>query len=57
MALLTDLVEPEYYGEQKYRFKHGFLSRNYDIECEKNCDFANNVGTGDTIFELFIPEK
>jgi molybdopterin/thiamine biosynthesis adenylyltransferase len=54
MALLTDLVEPENYGEQKYRFKHGFLSRNYDVSCENECDFADNVGVGDSIFELFI---
>lgn len=53
MALVTNLVKPEYYGQQKYRFKHGFLSQNYDIEYEKNCDFANNVGTADSIFALY----
>ncbi|MBR8537893.1 ThiF family adenylyltransferase [Carboxylicivirga sediminis] len=57
MALVANLVEPEYYGEQKYRFKHGFLSRNYDVECEKNCDFTNHVGVGDSIFELFFSEN
>jgi len=53
IVLCTDLVDPAYYGEQKYRFKHGFLSRNYDVKCNKSCDFQNNIGMGDTIFELF----
>ena len=53
MALVADIVEPEYYGEQKYRFKHGHLSKNNDIKYETKCDFSNNIGVADSIFELY----
>lgn len=53
IVLVTNITEPEYYGEQKYRFKHGYLSRNYDIKCQPGCDFNNNIGIGDTIFKPY----
>lgn len=53
MALVADIVEPENYGEQKFRFKHGFLSRNYDIKCESKCDFCNSIGIADSMFKLY----
>ncbi len=53
MALTTRLVEPECFCEQRFRFKHGVLSRNNDIKCNNNCDFQNNIGIGDSVFELY----
>lgn len=53
MALTSKLVNAEFYGEQRYRFKHGILSRNYDLKCEELCDFSNNIGVADTIFKLY----
>lgn len=57
MALTTGLVDVEYYGEQRFRFKHGYLSRNSDARCEVGCDFANNIGVGDTKIQLYIKKR
>jgi hypothetical protein len=53
MALVADVVDPMNYGEQKFRFKHGFLSRNYDVKCDSKCDYSNTIGMADKLFELF----
>lgn len=52
MALAANVVDPNDYGEQKFRFKHGFLSRNFDIKCDSNCDYLLNIGMADKIHKL-----
>ena len=52
ITLVTDLTDSKYYGEQKYRFKQGFLSRNYDMECEPGCEFTRDIGMGDSLIKV-----
>ena len=56
MVLTTKLVSAEYYPEQRFRFKHGHLSKMNEKVCEDGCDFKNNVGVGDSRFELFVTD-
>lgn len=53
MALAADIVDPDNYGEQKFRFKHGFLSRNGNVKCNSHCDYSNNVGMSDKLHRLY----
>lgn len=53
MALAADIVDPDNYGEQKFRFKHGFLSRNGNVKCNSHCDYSNNVGMADKFHRLY----
>lgn len=53
ISLVTRLTDSEYYGEQKYRFKHGYLSRNYDIHCTPGCQFQRDIGLGDSLIKVY----
>lgn len=52
VALTTEIVDSEFYCEQRYRFKHGHLSK-IKTDCKPGCDFQSNIGIGDTYFEVF----
>jgi molybdopterin-synthase adenylyltransferase len=50
IAYTTGIADMDFYGVQRYRFRHSMLSNYLDKTCHKHCDFSKNVGVGDKDF-------